>query len=420
MSQSRRSFLKTSAALSAAAMFASLGTNYAHAAGSDRIKLGVIGCGGRGTGAVKNAAKASDKIQLVAMGDLFPDRLEGSKKELQSLKDQYAVKDDHCFTGFDNYKGVLASDIDMVILATPPGFRPQHMRAAVDAGKHIFAEKPVAVDPTGVRSILECAKIADEKKLGLVVGTQRRHTPWYVECLKRINDGAIGEVVSAEVGWNQGGMWYKKKERSWSDMEWQLRNWQYFVWLGGDIIVEQHIHNIDIANWALGGPPVAAYGTGGRQARVDPVFGHIYDHFAVEFEYANGARVTSLCRQIDGTEDRIGEWIVGTKGKSIPNEGLITGENPWKYEGSTKKSVGYVQEHVDLIKSIEEGKPINEGKRIAETTLTAIMGRMSAYTGKRIKWDQAMASKLDTFPKKLEFGPMPTPPVAMPGKEPVV
>ncbi len=419
MNQSRRSFLKTSAALSAAAMFTSLGSNFANAAGSDRIRLGIIGCGGRGTGAVKDSFKASRNVQLVAMGDLFSDRLAQSREQLNPLGDQYAVNDDHCFTGFDAYQKVLASDLDMVILATPPGFRPGHLRAAMDAGKHVFAEKPIAVDPTGVRSVLESAKIADEKKLGLVVGTQRRHCPWYVEVMKRIHDGAIGELVSGNCYWNQGYIWSKPRQPSWSDTEWQLRNWNYFTWLGGDHIVEQHIHQIDVMNWAFGGPPKSAYGMGGRQVRVEPEYGHVFDHFAVEFEYGGGARVTSMCRQIDGTDGRVDEFVVGTKGFANPKKGRITGGSPFKYSGDTKLAIGLVCEHADLVRSIQDGKPLNEGKRIAETTLTAIMGRMSAYTGKRVTWEQAMESKLDLFPKDLAMGPKETPKVAMPGKDAV-
>jgi predicted dehydrogenase len=419
MARSRRTFLKTSAALSAAAMLSSLGSNFAHAAGSDRIRLGLIGCGGRGTGAVKNSFKATKSVQLVAMGDLFPDRLAASRKELDSLGEQYAVTDDHCFTGFDAYQKVMASDVDLVILATPPGFRPMHLRAAMEAGKHVFAEKPIAVDPTGVRSVLESAKIADEKKLGLVAGTQRRHCPWYVEVMKRIHDGAIGDLVAGNCYWLQGYVWSKPRKPEWSDTEWQLRNWNYFTWLGGDHIVEQHIHNIDVMNWAFTGPPRSAYGMGGRQVRVDPAYGHVYDHFAVEFEYANGARVTSMCRQIDGTDGRGGENIVGTKGFVDPKKGHIAGESPFQYEGEMKLAIGLVGEHADLIESIQSGSPLNEGKRIAETTLTAIMGRMSAYTGKRVTWEQAMGSKLDLFPKDLTLGPRAVPAVAMPGKDPL-
>jgi myo-inositol 2-dehydrogenase/D-chiro-inositol 1-dehydrogenase len=420
MNHSRRSFLKTSAALSAAAMFTSLGSNFAHAAGSDRIRLGIIGCGGRGTGAVKNSFEASKNVQLVTMGDLFPDRLAQSREQLNSLGDQYAVKDDHCFTGFDAYQRVLATDVDMVILSTPPAFRPGHLRAAMEAGKHVFAEKPIAVDPTGVRSVLDSAKMADEKKLGLVVGTQRRHCPWYVEVMKRIHNGAIGELVSGNCYWNQGYIWSKPRQPSWSDTEFQLRNWNYYTWLSGDHIVEQHIHQIDVMNWAFGGPPKSAYGMGGRQVRVQPEYGNVFDHFAVEFEYSDGARVTSMCRQIDGTDGRVDEFVIGTKGSSNPKKGRITGEAPFKYSGDTKLAIGLVGEHADLVKSIADGKPLNEGKRIAETTLTAIMARMSAYTGKRVTWEQAMESKLDLFPKDLAMGPRETPKVAMPGKDALI
>jgi predicted dehydrogenase len=238
--------------------------------------------------------------------------------------------------------------------------------------------------------------------------------------IKRIHDGAIGDVVGGQCYWMQSQIWSKARESGWSDTEWQIRNWNYFTWLSGDHIVEQHIHNIDVMNWALGGPPKSAYGMGGRQARTDALYGHIYDHFAVEFEYPSGARVTSMCRQQDNTATRIGENIVGTRGTADPRVGRILGASGWKYSGDTKLTVGLVGEHADLIKSIQSGTPINEGRRIAETTLTAIMGRMSAYSGKVVTWEQAMNSKLDLFPKELSLGPMAVPPVPMPGHEPVI
>jgi len=314
MHHSRRAFLKTTAAVSAAAVLSSVSSNWVHAAGSDRVRVGLVGCGGRGTGAVTNAASASKSVQIVAMGDVFRDRLDKSREQLQSLGEQYAVSDDHCFVGFDAYKKVLASDIDYVILATPPAFRPMHLRAAIEAGKHVFAEKPVATDPAGVRSILETGKLAEEKNLAIVVGTQRRHHPGYIEVMKRVHDGAIGEVMGGQCYWLQNATWMKPRKPEWTDLEWQIRDWPFFTWLSGDIIVEQHIHNIDVMNWAMGGPPKSAYGMGGRQVRIDPAYGNIYDHFAVEFEYPNGMSVSSMCRQTDGTDGRVTEHIVGTKG----------------------------------------------------------------------------------------------------------
>jgi myo-inositol 2-dehydrogenase / D-chiro-inositol 1-dehydrogenase len=290
---------------------------------------------------------------------------------------------------------------------------------AIKAGKNVFGEKPCAVCPTGVRQVLAAAAEAEKKNLGLVIGTQRRHQPSYIATIQKIKDGAIGQVLAGQVYWTQGGAWVKPRKPEWSDMEWQLRNWMYFVWLAGDHIVEQHMHQHDVANWVVGELPKFCIGVGGRQVRTDPAYGHIYDHFAVDYEYPSGARVTSICRQIDGCYGRVGESFQGTKGFAIPESKImdLAGKSVWRYQ-SDEEVNPYEQEHADLIKSIREGKPINEGKRAAESTLTAIMGRIAAYTGKLETWTQVMNSKLDLTPKTLAFGPLPTPPVAMPGKEP--
>lgn len=415
----RRDFLKTTATLSAAATFASLGTNFAHAAGSDVIKVGLIGCGGRGTGAAGDSLKADPAIKIVALGDMFPDRLAACRDNLKKQDSARAdVAEDHCFLGFDAYKKVLATDIDLAILATPPGFRPIHIRAAVEAGKHIFAEKPVASDPAGIRSVLESADLIDKKNTAFVCGTQRRHQAPYIECMKRIHDGAIGDVVSAQVYWNQGALWYHDRQPEWSDMECQIRNWLYFTWLSGDHICEQHVHNLDVMNWAFGSHPESAYGMGGRQVRTDPKYGNIFDHFAIEYVYPGDKRGASQCRQIDGTDSRVAEYIVGTKGRAVLNESRIEGPNEYEFEGKSRNP--YEQEHVDLIASIRDGKPLNEAKRIAESTLTAIMGRMSAYTGKAVTWEQALNSKLSLMPEKFELTSVPIPPVPVPGKDPLI
>ncbi len=410
---SRRDFLKTSAAVTAALLASG---NYAHAQGSDRIRVGVIGCGGRGKGAARDCVNSAPGVELVAMGDLFQDQVDGARKNLQNLGDKYKVADDRVFVGFDNHQKVIDSGVDLVILATPPGFRPGHLKAAVDAGKHVFMEKPVAVDPTGVRSVLASSEAAAQKKLGVVAGTQRRHQAGYIETIRRIHDGAIGDIVAAQCYWNQGGLWNRGRKPDWSDMEWHLRNWLYFTWLSGDHITEQHVHNLDVINWVMKAHPVKALGMGGRQARTDPAYGHIYDHFAVEYEYPNGVRVHSTCRQIDGTASRVGENIVGTKGTSNASNS-IRGANPWRFEG--KGNSPYVQEHTDLIASIRAGKPLNEGRQVAESTLTAIMGRLSAYSGQEVTWEQVLNSTLDLMPAKLAFGPLPVPPVAVPGKTPL-
>jgi predicted dehydrogenase len=290
------------------------------------------------------------------------------------------------------------------------------MEAAVAAGKHVFMEKPVAVDPTEVRQVIAASDLAAQKKLGIVAGTQRRHEAPYIETMKRVHAGAIGDIISAQCYWNQGGLWMNARQPAWSDMEWQLRNWLYFTWLSGDHIVEQHVHNLDVVNWAIQATPVKALSLGGRQVRTDPAYGHVYDHFTTEFEYPNGVKVLSMCRQIDGTASRVEERVQGTKGTTNCN-GSIRGQNAWRFEG--ERNNPYVQEHTDLIASIRANKPLNEGRRIAESTLTAIMARMSAYTGQEVTWDQAMNSKLSLMPAKLEMGPMPVPPVAVPGKTPL-
>ena len=388
------------------------------ASGPDRIRVGLIGCGGRGTGAAGNCVASADGVEIHAMGDLFQNRLDRSLGNLQDLGDKLKVPKERQFTGFDAFEKVLATDVDMVILATPPAFRPIHLKAAIEAGKSVFMEKPVAVDPTGVRSVLESSDLAKKKGLAIVAGTQRRHQRAYLETMRRIQEGAIGEVVGGQVYWNQRGLWVHTRQASYSDMEYQIRNWLYFCWCSGDHIVEQHVHNIDVMNWAMGGPPVKALGMGGRQSRTQPEYGNIFDHFAIEYEFANGVRFQSMCRQVDGADSRVGEKLVGTRGFAIPS-GRIDGENPYRHKGRNDQNP-YVQEHTDLIASIRAGEPLNEGRRIAESTLTAIMGRMSAYTAKEVTWDFAMSSKLDLVPREWSFGPLPMASVPVPGQTPLI
>ena len=411
---SRRDFLQGAAAVSAAALTTGFNPNLAMGAGSDALKVGLIGCGGRGTGAAGNCVASANGVQLYAMGDLFKDRLEGSRGKLARAG---KVPDDRCFVGFDAFQKVIGCGVDMVILATPPHFRPQHLKAAIEAGKHVFMEKPVAVDPVGIRSVIASSELARQKKLGIVAGTQRRHQAGYVETMKRIRGGAIGKVVAAQCYWNSGTLWLQKRKPGWSDMEYQVRNWLYYAWLSGDHIVEQHVHNIDVVNWAIGTHPQKAMGMGGREVRTEKQWGNIYDHFAIEFEYPGGVRVLSMCRQMRGTSNRVSEKIVGTKGMSNPR-GEITGldgESIFSFKG--RGGNPYVQEHADLIAGVRKGKPLNEGRQVAESTMAAIMGRMSAYTGREISWDWAMkASKLDLSPKEYKFGPIPTRPIAVPGK----
>jgi predicted dehydrogenase len=365
------------------------------------------------------------------MGDLFPDRVDGAYKWLsEQLKpENLAVTPETRFSGFDNFKKVLASDIDMVILACPPHFRPLHLRAAIEAGKHVFMEKPVAVDPQGIRSVITTAQLAQGKGLGIVAGTQRRHQAHYLEIMKRIHSGDIGEIVSGQCYWNMGALWVDrakqnwagKTEKGWSDMEWHARNWLFMTWLSGDHIVEQHVHNLDVINWAIGSHPVRCSGMGGRQVRTDPMYGNIFDHFAIEYEYSNGARVMSMCRQTAGCHNNVSERVIGTRGFSYTDgaNGYIKGAKAFEYPDESPNP--YVVEHTDLIASIRNGKPLNEGRQVAESTMTAIMGRMSAYTGRALSWDWAMnTSKLDLSPPGYSFGDLPVRPVAVPGETELV
>jgi predicted dehydrogenase len=418
---SRRDFLKTSSLAAGSALAANLSfLANAHASGSDTMGIGLVGCGARGRGAVDDALQGPGNIKLVAMGDVFQDRIDFCRKRLNGLGDKIDVPKERTFVGFDAYQKVLACDIDYVILTTPPAFRPQHIEAAVAAGKHIFAEKPVAVDSTGVRRVLQAAASAQTKGLSIVGGTQRRHQKSYLEAFRRVRDGAIGEIVAARCYWNQGGLGVRERKPGMSDLEWQIRNWLYFTWLSGDHVCEQHVHNIDVVNWAMNAHPKRAVSMGGRQARTDPKYGHIYDHFATDFEYANGVHLMSMCRQIPGCEQSVQEVLVGTQGTCTTDDSRraywIQGKNPWRFPRDLD-NLPYQQEHADLQASIRDNKPVNELQSIAESTLTAVMARMSAYTGKAIRWEQALSAKEDLMLPKLDWVmSLPIPPVAIPGK----
>jgi len=421
---SRREFLKTSAAVVGGVVAAGLGAIPAvYPAGSDAIRVGLVGCGGRGTGAATDIVSADPAVRIVAMADAFKDKLESSRSELRKkIGDRLDVPDDRCFVGFDACEKVLASDVNYVILATPPGFRPMHLKAAVAASKHVFTEKPVAVDGPGVRTCLEVYEQAQAKGLGIAAGTQYRHNTAHQETVRRLHDGAIGQIVAARCYFNTGSLWVYPRQPGWTDMEYQMRNWYYFTWLCGDHIVEQHVHNLDVVNWALRAHPVRAMGVGGRQVRTGPDFGHIYDHFAIDYEYAEGATLMSMCRQMPNCENNVSETFAGSKGfcQIIPyKKHLIAGEKPWSFDGQDNKP--YVQEHADLIESLRAGKPINELKNVTESTLTAIMGRMAAYTGKAVTWEQALNSQENLMPAKLDWNePLPVAAVAMPGQTPLV
>ena len=422
---SRRDFVKASAALGAAAWAS--GASRIFAGGSDKIRLGLIGCGGRGTYDTTNCLNAAENVELVAMGDLFKDRLDRCRKQLtEKLGSKVKVTNETCFEGWDAHKKVLASDVNLVILTTPPQFRPSHLRAAIEAGKHVFAEKPVAVDPVGVRSVIETAKLADQKGLTIVAGTQSRRMAYLIEATKRIHDGAIGQIVGGQCVRIGSGMttWSpetKQRQPGWSDMEWHLRRWLFLTWLSGDFIVEMHVHNLDRMNWVMNAHPVQCMGMGGRQVRTGPEYGDVYDHFAVEYEYPGGVRIEYMGAQMDKVTDRQDNRFVGTKGQAYTDSGnfIIEGANPYKYDGPSPDPV--ILQHAEQIAAIRKGERLNEGQRVAESTMTCIMGRMSAYTGRALKWDWAMnASKLDLTPAKFEFGDLPPMQVAMPGQTPLV
>ena len=406
----RRSFLKTA---SAAAAGAAAVTNFpfvltSHAAPDDPIRMGLIGCGGRGTGAVANAIAAATNVKVVAVADIFDTQAQSAAKNFQ-------VDPDHTFSGFDAYRKLLAlPDVNYVILATPPGFRPIHFEAAVNSGKHIFMEKPVAVDGPGIRRFIAAGEKAKEKQLCVVAGAQRRHQDVYIDTIKKIHDGAIGDVQFIRAYWNQGAIWHRGDHGD-TEMEKQIRNWYHYVWLCGDHICEQHVHNLDVANWIMNDHPIRAYGQGGRQA-LGSKSGQIYDHFAVEYEYANGVRLFSQCRQINDTDGNVSEGCVGTKGKCNKlGDGEFQGVDVPRYDGP--RTDPYVTEHADLIASIRGSAPyVNEATRIAHSTMTAIMGRESAYTGETINWDDAMAWQTSTLPPTLDWGPAPAVSVPIPGQ----
>lgn len=412
----RRNFVKGSGLLALGAMAPTLIASETRASQEKPLRIGVIGCGGRGTGAANDALEASERTRIVALADAFDDQVRSARENLGSLGERAKVDESRCYTGFDAYKKLLASDVDVVILATPPHFRPMHFEAAVAAGKHVFMEKPVATDSPGIRKVLAAAEQADAKKLCVVAGTQRRHEKCYLEAMQRLKEGALGKVIAGRVYWNMGTLWSKPQKPEWSDMEWQMRNWLYFTWLSGDHYVEQHVHNLDVANWVVGAHPVKCMGMGGRQVRVEPLFGNIYDHFAVEYEYPDGTYVMSMARQTDGCANRVDERFHGTKGfmHTHPGSATIKGDNEWKFTGENGNP--YVDEHVFLYNAIESGSHVNEARAVAESTLTAIMGRMSAYTGQEVTWDKALNSTEDLSPPKYEFGPYPVPAIAMPGK----
>ena len=373
------------------------------------LKVGVVGCGGRGSGAIVNLLNAADGIIVTALGDVFQDRVDNLRTQLKEVKG-VDVPAENCFVGFDAYKKVIDM-VDMVILTTPPVFRPDQFKYAAEKGVHAFLEKPIAVDPKGVRTCIAAAKQAQARGLSVITGTQRHHQRPYVEANRKIQEGLIGEIVGGSVYWNQGQLWYRERQKGWSDMEWMIRDWVNWKWLSGDHIVEQHVHNIDVFLWMSGLKPVAAKATGARHRRVT---GDQYDEFSVDFEFENGVHLQSMCRQINGCSSAVHEEIRGTKGWWTSEDHKIRdykGNILWEFDEEAAKAQyqqhdPYTLEHVDWVNHIRKGTAHEEATETAYSSLAGVLGREAAYTGKTITWEEILASDLDYMPEKLEIGPM--------------
>jgi len=422
----RRNFLTST---SKAAMFGAMAAPFVLRAkdeaksNSETLKIGLVGCGGRGSGAAKQALMADPNVQLTAVGEVFEDRLTRGLEALKADKEistRIKVDADHQFLGFDAYQKVIDSGVDVVILASPPGFRPTHLEAAIKAGKHVFCEKPMAVDAPGVRRVLKAAEEAKAKNLSLVAGFCWRYNLAERAAMERVLDGDIGEIRSSYSTYLTGGLWMNPRQPNWTDMHWQLKNWLYFTWLSGDHLVEQAVHSVDKMSWAMRDqPPLRVVGLGGRQTRTDAAYGHIYDHFSIVYEYPNDVRGFLVCRQQDNCASDNSDVIYGSEGncRILGFRGMpfVTGKNAWKYKGPRPDM--YQVEHNELFKSIRNGEGRNDGKWMAQSTMLAILGRMAAYTGKSITWEEGLNSTEVLGPKELTWEkPIPVPPVAMPGK----
>lgn len=419
--EGRRRFLKHSVA--AGSTLAALSTNpLAHAAHTgvdETLRVGLIGCGGRGRGAAIDALNADPNAKLVAVGDAFADRAKSGLAAVEfeeSIADRVAVDEDHTFAGFDAYKKVIDSDVDVIILATPPHFRPEQFAYAIEKGKHVFIEKPISVDMPGAERIAATCEIAAQKGLSVVSGLCWRYDLGVNETMLRIQDGAIGDIVAIESNYNSSTLWHRGDKPEWSRMEYQIRNWLYYTWLSGDIIAEQAIHSLDKTAWLMGdASPIKAMGMGGRQQRTDPKYGHIWDHFTVFYEYEAGPSVFFTCRQQDGCTSRVDETVYGTKGKAevLAHRINPTNGSEWRYDGP--KPSMYLNEHVEFFKSIRSGEPINNGHYMVNSTRIAHMGRMAAYGGQTLSWDDAISDTTTLGPAEYQWGDLPEPQVAIPG-----
>ena len=427
----RRTFLKdTPATIAGLAVTGSIAAR-SYAAGSDTIRIALIGCGGRGTGAAFQALNTKANVKLVAMADAYRSRLDISYKSLQlRKKDRVDVPEERKFVGLDAYQKAIDCGVDMVLLCTPPGFRPVQFEAAVKAGKHVFMEKPVATDAPGIRKIMATNELAKTKRLAVAVGHHLRHEDKHRELVKRIHDGAIGDLKFLRAYFNSGGVWVRPRQPGQTEMEYQVQNWYYFVWLSGDHIVEQHVHDIDVCNWIKNGHPIEAQGTGGRQVRKGKDYGEIFDHHAVEFTYEDGTKMFSYCRHIRNCWNSFSQHAHGTKGwANIEGHGRsvlqVDGKDPVKWR---RGKDGHQVEHDDLFAALLAGKPYNEGDYGATSTMTAILGRMATYSGGIVRWDQAIQSERDLMPERLTWDAQPQVqpdehghyPCAIPGKTKVL
>ena len=389
-----------------------------HPHGSEVLKVGLVGCGGRGTGAAAQALTADPQVELVALGDAFADHVDNALKSLQgmpNLAPRVKVDDAHKFTGFDAYKRVIDA-VDVALFATSPHFRPMQVEYAAQSGKHMFVEKPIATDAPGVRRVMAACELARQKKLAVVSGLCYRYEHKKRETIQRIHDGAIGQILEAQTTYNTGGLWHRGRQPEWTDMEWQMRNWLYFTWLSGDHIVEQHIHSLDKVAWALGGYPLSVTASGGRAQRTDPKYGNIYDHFNSVYEFAGGVKVFSSCRQWNGASSDVSDHVFGTKGIAHLQSHAIEGENAWRHRGKDDESDDmYQNEHDELFASIRKGEPIDNSDYMCKSTLMAIMARMAAYSGQTITWEQALNSQEDLRPASYDWTSIEAPPVAIPG-----
>ena len=410
-SKSRRQFLagSTTAAAGAALVSGLSIARSANVAGSDSVKIGLIGCGGRGGGAVRSALSVNPAARLTAIADAFSDRMQQARERMTKvLGAQADVAGDRCFDGFDGYRRLLDSGVDMVILAEPPGFRPMHIEAAVQAGAHVFAEKPMAVDAPGARKVLAAGEEARKKNLSFVSGFETRYSESAREVVRRIQDGEIGDIVSIQTVYNTGPLWHRGRQPEWTEMEFQVRNWYYFTWLSGDHLVEQHVHYNDFVAWVMkDAPPVDAWGYGGREIRTAPEFGDIFDHHSVVYEYPGGIRYHAYTRQQPGCYNENSKMIQGSKGQMMAHRDYVLtdlqGNTIWESPRTKTPKHPELTCFEEMFAAMREGKPINDSLSMARSTMSAILGRMATHGGKRITWEEAWASNLDLSPKKYAW-----------------